>query len=63
MELRSHQEFLANCKDGMQHQLERTFTSLGLPIQTHSEIKMWQVVQEMQPIVERAKDSNEVFSG
>jgi hypothetical protein len=68
MELRSCQEFFAS-KDGMHPLVDGTMnnndrkiqvTTLGLPMQTLGEIKMWQMMHQMQPIVERVKDTNEV---
>jgi hypothetical protein len=37
-------------------------TVSGLPIQTHAELRMWQIVQGMEPIIEKSKDTNEVGS-
>lgn len=71
IELRSSQEFftkdISNCLlqqqqnnslfDGMK---AGPITSLGLPLQTLSDLKLWNLAQEMQPIVERVKETDEV---
>ena len=64
MELRSCNEFLGKegmQLDGMLNNDRKSLTSLGLPLSTHGELKMWQMMLEMQPIIERTKDTNEVW--
>lgn len=61
MELRAHQEFVAKDVQIQQMDMERKhLTSYGLPFSTHNQLKMWQLVQRMEPIIERSKDTNEV---
>jgi len=40
---------------------DRKSTYFGLPLQTLTEMKMWQMMDQMQPIVERVKETNQVF--
>uniref|UniRef100_A0A914LYA8 LIM interaction domain-containing protein n=1 Tax=Meloidogyne incognita TaxID=6306 RepID=A0A914LYA8_MELIC len=56
IELRSCQEFYAN---GIQPMGDRKSTYFGLPLQTLTEMKMWQMMDQMQPIVERVKETNQ----
>jgi hypothetical protein len=63
IELRSCQEFYAkdgiHPMDGMGDRKLMPITSLGLPLQTMAEMRMWQMMDQMQPIVDRVKETNE----
>ncbi|KAL7071822.1 hypothetical protein ACQ4LE_008880 [Meloidogyne hapla] len=63
IELRSCQEFYAkegiHPLDGLGDRKLMPITSLGLPMQTMAEMRMWQMMDQMQPIVDRVKETNE----